>query len=212
MLNALEDDSTLEGDVAEQPQIDIAEPRTDQGVATHVAIGAARANAPGDAGTVGREGSRIEPRRQHTVGGANPAAVGIEHGTNARDSIGAARVGAVKVLIGSRGDRKRPAARQIDNRRDRPSVDHFLDQKVRSVEVVDLPDGGDHRVAAPVSIHRTFFFLEAAADRTQRVVGRSEGIAQIAKVLRGHLSNCRLVRALQRVAPDIETSDADALR
>ena len=118
----LEDDPMREGDVAEDSQVDIAEPRSDQGVATHIAIGTAGANAPGFAWSVSGERCRIEPRRQHTINGANPAAVRIEGGANAGNPIGAVRIRAVEVIVGSCGYRKRRAASQIDNRRDLPTV------------------------------------------------------------------------------------------
>ena len=45
----LEHDSMLEVNAAEDSQIHVAEPRSDHGVARHIAIGATRADAPGDA-------------------------------------------------------------------------------------------------------------------------------------------------------------------
>lgn len=39
-----------------------------------------------------------------------------------------------------------------------------------------------------------------------------EGAAEIAEILRGHLSNRRLVRASDRVAPDVEPRDAETTR
>ena len=46
----LEHDSMLEGNVAEDSQIHVAEPRSENGVARHIAIGAARADAPASPG------------------------------------------------------------------------------------------------------------------------------------------------------------------
>ena len=63
----LERDSMLEGKGAEDSQIHIAEPRSENGIARHIAIGATRADASGDAWSVGSESCRIEPRRQLTV-------------------------------------------------------------------------------------------------------------------------------------------------
>ena len=80
------------------------------------------------------------------------------------------------------------------------------------MEVVDVPYGGDHRVVGPVGIHRALFLRKAAAEGAQSIIGGGEGIAQVAEILRGHLSNRRLVRALQRAAPDIETADSEAMR
>ncbi len=104
------------------------------------------------------------------------------------------------------------AAGQIDDRRDRPTIEHFLRDQVRSAEIFEVPHSGDHGIVAPVRIHRADFFLEAAAERAQSIVGGGEGIAQVAEVLRGHLSNCRLVRALHRMAPDIEATDGEVMR
>ncbi len=75
----------FELNIAEDSQVNIAEPRPDQGVARHIAIGATGTDTSRLAGTIGCERSSIEPRRQHTVGGANPAAVWIEFGANGRN-------------------------------------------------------------------------------------------------------------------------------
>ena len=71
----LEDDSMLEGNVAEDSQVDIAEARSENGVTRHIAICATMSGAPREAGSVVSESCRIEPRRHLTVGGANPAAM-----------------------------------------------------------------------------------------------------------------------------------------
>src|ERR1700733_10387936 len=63
----LERDSMLEGKAAEDSQIHVAEPRSENGVARHIAIGAPWADPPGEAGSVGSESCRVEPRRQLTV-------------------------------------------------------------------------------------------------------------------------------------------------
>ena len=55
----------LEGNVAEQARIHILEARSNQGVALHVAIGAARADATGQARPVGRERCVVEPCRRY---------------------------------------------------------------------------------------------------------------------------------------------------
>lgn len=97
----LEDDSVLEGNVAEDSQVDIAESRSENGVARHIAIGATRSDAPWEAGAVVSESCRIEPRRHLTVGGANPAAVMAEDGVNAGNGVGTVRARTIKVLGGS---------------------------------------------------------------------------------------------------------------
>ena len=71
----LERDSMLEGKCAEDSQIHIAEPRSENGVARHIAIGATRPDATDNARTVVLERCRIEPRRQFASTGANPAAM-----------------------------------------------------------------------------------------------------------------------------------------
>ena len=88
----LEHYSTLELNVAVESQVDIAEPWPNQGIARHIAIGAAGADTPEGTRSVVGESCRIEPRRQHAVGGANPAAVRIKERTNAGNRVGAVRV------------------------------------------------------------------------------------------------------------------------
>jgi len=191
----LERYSMLEGKGAEDSQIHIAEPRSDDGVARHIAIGAPRANAPGEPRAVFSESRRVVPRRQFTVLGANAATV-IELGANARNGVWAVRVRTVIVQVGSCEHIQRRAASHNENRCDLPAVCQYLQERARSVEVVDVPYGGDHRVVRPVSIHRALFLREATADGAQRIIGGGKGIAEVTEILRGHLSDRRLVRAL----------------
>ena len=76
----LEHNPTLELNVAEEPHVDIFEPRPIEAVAAHVAVRATGPDAPCDAGPIGSKSCRIEPLTGHAVGGANPAAVWAEHG------------------------------------------------------------------------------------------------------------------------------------
>ena len=98
----LEHHSPLELNVAEEPQIDIPEPRPIEAAAAYVAVRAIGADAPSHAGPVRCVGCRIKPLGQHAVVGANPAAVRVKHGVNAGNRIGALIAGAVKAPVGPR--------------------------------------------------------------------------------------------------------------
>jgi hypothetical protein len=80
----------LELDVAEDPHVEIFETGAKEGVAAYVAVRATGADAACHAGPVMSESCRIEPRG-HLVRpgrrGANAAAVMVEHGVLAGNSI-----------------------------------------------------------------------------------------------------------------------------
>ncbi len=178
-----------------------------------VAVGAARANAASHARPVRYESCRIEPRA-HLVrpgsGGANAAAMVVEHGVHAGNSIRALCVGAVKAIVGPCGCREHPAAGQNENRRDRPAIDQCLDDVIVAVEVVDVPCAGHRGAVAMVCVHRAVFLPNSAAEGAQRVVAGCEGSAQVAGILRVRNSIFRPFEAIERVAPHIVSADAEA--
>jgi len=162
----LEHHSTLELNVAEKSHIDIPEPRSIESVAAYVAVRATGPDTPCHTGPISCEGCRIEPCTRYTVGGANPAAVRVKFGADTGNQVGAAIAGTVIVLVRARGHGKYPAAMQVGDRRDLPAVDHFLDDFVLAVEVVQVPCAGNRGVAANVGTHIAFFLPKPAANST----------------------------------------------
>ena len=133
----------------------------------------------------------------------------IEHGTDAGNEVGAAIAGAVIVLVGPCGHCEYPAAVQIENRRDLPAVDYFLDDFVLAVEVVDVPCAGHRGVATNVGTHIAFFFPESSTGGAQIIVVGGKGSAKVAGILRCRISIRVRLEAIDSVAPDIETADVE---
>ncbi len=209
----LEHDSMFEGNVAEDPQVEIFETGSKQAVAAYVAVRAARADAASHARPVRYVGRRIKPRIRLVSSGrrsANAAAVGVKLGVDAGNSIRALCVGAVKALVGPCSCREHCAAVQNENRRDRPAIEHCLHDVVVAVDVVNVPCAGDRGGVAQVGVHTAVFLLESAADSAQRVIRRREGSAKVAGILRARKSVCIRLEAIDGVAPDIVASEAEA--